>query len=246
MITNPIIPIWLMTIICIILIILVIYNKQMKDIMFNNENNGKKTARQNELFKHYIINSIIKICIIILLFIINLRFMIPNGENVALKSNVSVLFVIDTSVSMKALDYDGNKERFEGVINDCTHILDELSSCKFSIITFGNTAQKIIPFTNDTDMVRAELKAMNVENDFYAKGTSLNLVKDIFEKTLKKENERQNGNAKFVVFFITDGEITKEGEKLETFSNIGQYITNGAVLGYGTRYRWKNGKYCIC
>ncbi len=241
MIINPIIPIWLMSIICIVSIIIIIYNKQIKDIISNNT----RTTRQKKMLKIYIINLCIKICIIILLFIINLRFMLPNGENMELNSDLNVLFVIDTSVSMRALDYNGNKERFEGVVNDCCYIIDKLANSKFSIITFGDTAQKLIPFTTDSDMVQAELKAINLENDFYAKGSSMNIANDILEKTLKEEKERQNGNSKFVVFFITDGEITKEGETLKSFANINPYISNGAVLGYGTRSRRKNGKQFI-
>ena len=241
MIINPIIPIWLMSIICIVSIIIILYNKPINDIISNKSNNIR-TTRQNNILKQYIINSCIKICIIVLLFIINLRFMIPNDENMAINSDLSVLFVIDTSVSMRALDYNGNKERFEGVVNDCCYIVDELASSKFSIITFSDTAQKIIPFTTDSDMVQAELKAITLEDDFYAKGSSMNIVNEILEKTLKEEKERQNGNSKFVVFFITDGEITKENEQLESFTNINQYIYDGAVLGYGTRNRRKNGK----
>ena len=168
--------------------------------------------------------------------------MIPGGESKAIKSNLSVLFVIDTSVSMRALDYNGSEERLKGVINDCCYIVDELSNSKLSIVTFGDTAQRVIPFTDDTDMVQAELKAIRLEDDFYAKGSSMNIVKKTLEETLRKENERQNGNTKFIVFFITDGEITKAGETLESFANINQYISNGAVMGYGTRNRWKNGK----
>ena len=226
MIINPIIPIWLMSIICIAIVIFILYNKPVKDI---------KTTRQKKLHKKYIISSSIKILIIILLFVINLRFMIPNGENMAIASDLSVLFVIDTSVSMRALDYDGNEERFDGVINDCCYIVDELSNSKFSIITFSDTAQKVIPFTNDTDMVQAELKAISLENDLYAKGSSMNIVKDILEKSLIEEKERQNEDTKLIVFFITDGEITKEGENLESFSNLSQYISDGAVMGYGTK-----------
>ncbi len=238
MIINPIIPIWLMSIICIVSIVLIIFNKQIKDII----SNGTKTTRQKNIIKNHVISSCIKICIVILLFIINLRFMIPNGESTAINSNFEILFVIDKSVSMRALDYNGNKERFEGVINDCCYIVDELSNSKFSIITFGDTAQKVIPFTTDTDMVQAELKSIKLEDDFYAKGSSMNIAKDTLEKALKDESERQNGASKFIVFFITDGEITKEGETLESFANISQYISDGAVLGYGTRDRRKNGK----
>ncbi len=238
MIINPIIPIWLMIIICLVLTILVIHNKELKEKISSKTDDGEKTARQKELQKNYIISASIKISCIILLFIINLRFMIPNGENTILSSEFNILFVIDTSVSMRALDYDKDKERFEGVINDCCYIIDQLPGCKFSIITFGNSAQRLIPFTNDTDMVQAELKSINVEHDYFAKGTSINIVKDIFENTLKQEKERQNNKAKFITFFITDGEITKE-EKLESFANIAQNISNGAVLGYGTE---KGGK----
>ena len=245
MIINPIIPVWLMSVICIVLIIVIIYDKQIKDIIPNKLNNIR-TTRQKKILKHYIINSCLKICIIALLFVINLRFMIPNGESMAINSDLNVLFVIDTSVSMRALDYNGNKERFEGVINDCCYIVNELADSKFSIITFSDTAQKVIPFTTDSDMVQAELKAINLEDDFYAKGSSMNVVNDILEKTLKEEKERKNDDSKIVVFFITDGEITKEGERLESFANINQYISDGAVLGYGTRNRRQNDKQCIC
>lgn len=233
MIINPIIPIWLMTIICVSLIVIIVFNKHLKEKL-NKKSDDKRTFRQNSLLKTYIINIFLKIMIIILLFIINLRFMIPNGESVAINSDVSILFVIDTSVSMRALDYNGKKERFEGVINDCCNIVDELSNCKFSIITFGDTAERLIPFTTDADMVQAELKAIKLEDDYYAKGSSMNLSKDILEKTLKDEKKRQKDNFQFVVFFISDGEITKENEQLDSFSSISQYVSNGAVLGYGT------------
>ncbi len=218
MIVHPIIPIWLMSIICIILCVIIIYNRPIRKI-------NKKKHR---------INLVIKMAIVALLFVINLRFMIPNGESVALNSDLNILFVIDTSVSMRALDYNGTKERFEGVINDCCYIVDELASSKFSIITFGDTEKKLIPFTADTDMVQAELKSIRLENDLYAKGSSMNLVKDRLESTLKKEKEKQSENSKFVVFFISDGEITKESEVLGSFSSIAPYISNGAVMGYGT------------
>ena len=234
MIVNPIIPIWLMTFICIILIIVIVYNERKRKKKSKENNKNSLSQGYDKKIKKYNINMIIEIIIIIILFIINLRIMIPNGETNVIKSDLNIIFVVDTSVSMRALDYNGSKERIEGVINDCCYIIDELSGCKFSIITFGDTAQRLIPFTTDSDMVQAELKAIKLENDFYASGTSINLVNEELEKTLKKESERHDQNARFVLFFITDGEITKEGEKLESFSNIKQYVDDGAVLGYGT------------
>ena len=230
MIINPIIPIWLMSIICIVLIILIIFDKQFNNNFFKKQNIEKNV----KIRKVKNINIILKLISVVLLFIINLRFMIPNGEASAVTSNTSVLFVIDTTVSMKALDYNGNKERFEGVINDCCYIVDELPTCKFSIITFGDTAQRLIPYTTDTDMVQAELKAISLENNYFAKGSSMNIVKDIMEETLRKEYEKNDDDSNLVVFFISDGEITTE-KNLETFTEIKKYVNNGAVLGYGTQ-----------
>ena len=230
MIINPIIPIWLMLIICIVIIFLILFDKPFMEKIRNN----KKTNRQKELIKKKIISSCIKILIIVLMFIINLRFMIPNGDSTVFNLDLNVLFVIDTSISMRALDYNGNNERIEGVKNDCCYIIDALSGSKFSIITFGDTAQRIIPFTTDSDMVQAEIKSIKLENDLYAKGTSINVVKDVLKKTLEDEYKRDNKNTKSVVFFITDGEITKD-EKLNSFTEIKKYILDGAVLGYGTK-----------
>lgn len=231
MIINPIIPIWVMCIISICIIIVILYNSRLREI-FLKDTKTEKTKRQKRLLNLFIINSIIKILVVVLLFIINLRIMIPNGESTKMNSDTSILFVIDKSVSMRALDYDNNKERIEGVINDCCHIVDELSNCKFSIITFGDYADQVIPFTTDTDMVQAELKAIKIEDDYYAKGTSMNIVKDTLKNTLEKQYTKNNSD--IMVFFVTDGEITKEGETLDSFSESSKYIANGAVLGYGT------------
>ena len=233
MIINPIIPIWIMSIICIAAIILVVLDKPLRD-KTKNELNNEKTPRQKELVKKYTINVIMKIMIIVLLFLINLRFMTPNGETSAMETDLKVLFVIDTSVSMRALDYKG-KERLAGVMNDCCYIIDELSGSKFSLITFGDTAQRTIPFTSDSDMVQSEIRALHTEDDFYAKGSSMNIVKDVLEKTLKDEYENRNDGSRLVVFFISDGEITIENEKLKSFSSVSKYISDGLVLGYGTK-----------
>ncbi len=233
MIIKPIIPIWLMSIICIIAIFIIIFNKPLKNILLKKQEN-KSTERQRKLIMQHILNVCIKICIIILLFIINLRFMIPNGEVSVLNPNINILFVIDKTVSMRALDYNNGKERLEGVKNDCCYIVDKLPNCKYSIITFGDLAQRIVPFTSDTSIIQSEIKAISVEDGSYAKGTSLNIVKNSLEETLKNEKEKRGENVKFLVFFISDGEITMKNEKLESFSNIQKYVDDGAVMGYGT------------
>ena len=227
MITNPIINIKVMIVICIVCVIIILYNSVISKMV-------KKDSKSKKMTSIEMANIWIKLGIVILLFIMNLRIMIPNGETTMITTNMDVLFVIDTSVSMNALDYDGGKERMTGVIDDCCHIVDELAGAQFSIITFGDTAEKVVPFTPDGDMIQTELKTLKVVDSYYAKGTSLNLVKDVLEKTLKEQYEKRGTSNKLVIFYISDGEITKDGERLESFSNINKYVSGGAVLGYGT------------
>lgn len=233
MIVNPIIPIWLMSIICIILIILSLYDKNVKEFILYIRKN-ERTDRQKKNINKFLINVCLKVLIIILLFIINLRFMIPNGKTTAITSNLNFLFVIDTSYSMRALDYNGEHERFSGVINDCMHIIDEFPNSKFSLITFDDNAKIIIPFTNDTDLIEAELNAITLENQDTAEGSTMNTPIPLIKKVLSNAKESKEDTEKYIIFFISDGEITIEGAKLESFSEIKQYIDNGGVLGYGT------------
>jgi len=231
MITNPIIPIWLMAIICFVLLCLVF-------IDFGKTGKGDKIKgkanRPKNIIKYKVFNKISKCVIIILLFVMNLRFMIPNVDATQIKYDVEVLFVIDKSVSMRALDYNGEDERMKGVAEDCCHIVDILNGAKYSIITFGNNAEKLVPFTGDADLVKAELNAIITEDDLYAGGTSINLVKKTMEDVLKSAQKRRGGNSQTVVFFISDGEITAENETIESFSSLEKYILDGAVMGYGT------------
>lgn len=228
MILKPIIPTGIMLLISVALLILLFYNTDIYKKFTQKEKKNLKIS------KYDISNLAIKSLIVILLFVLNLRPMYPNGETSIITNNLKVLFVIDTSVSMKAMDYNGTGERMDAVIDDCCHIVDELSGASFSVITFGDSAQKLVPFTPDSDMIEAELKTIKVVNSSYAQGTSINMVKDTLEDTLKEEYEKMDSGSELIVFFITDGEITKENEKLESFASMEKYISGGAVLGYGT------------
>lgn len=206
MIINPIINIWIMTSICLFIILIGISKKNKRDI-------------------------ITKAVISFLLFMINLRIMIPTSDGKMSSNNLDVLFVIDNTISMVAEDYDGNKTRLEGVKNDCKYIIENLSGAKFSVITFSNSSKIDIPFTNDTNAVNNFIDSLSVTNSVYAKGSSLNTpIKDMqydLEKSAKDISRKR------IVFFISDGEITND-EKLKSYSDLKKNIDCGAVLGYGT------------
>ena len=204
---HPILPIWLMTILCIIMLFM-----------------------KRKAFFPYLR----QIFIVLLLFVINLRIMVPSEHinSASAKMDVSVLFVIDNTISMLAQDYNGNTERLTAVKDDCSYIIDKLYGADFSVITFDNTAKLLSPFTSDTDFAKNTISAIYPMNETYAKGSSMNISKELLIKTLKyAKNKSKNPVA---VFFISDGEITNE-DTLKSFSEAAPYIDYGAVLGYGTK-----------
>ena len=96
----------------------------------------------------------------------------------------------------------------------------------------ANDAKRQIPFTSDSSMVNTTIQIVRLEEYSYATGTSLNISKNLLKDILKTGYEKNK--RKSAVFFISDGEITIENEKLDSFSDLKQYIQDGAVLGYGT------------
>ena len=204
MITRPIIPIWLMIIICLILLIMS-FNK-LRVFFF-------------------------RLLMIILLFLANLRIMIPNGKAKTISDNLDILFVIDTTISMIAEDYNNNETRLSAVKKDCEYIIEELSGSKFSIITFDSISDIRVPFTYDSNIAKEMINMLTVTNRMYAKGSTLNLPIPDMEKQFKSSSKDQDRYR--ILFYISDGEITKD-EKLESFADLASYIKNGAVLGYGT------------
>lgn len=205
MIINPIIPIWIMGIICILCIFLI---KNKDKYVF------------------------IRRCVIVLLlFVINLRIMIYSPNEQVFQNNLDVMFVIDNTISMLAEDYDGENTRLEGVKKDCSYIIDELAGARMSVITFHNDSQILMPYTKDTTSVLETINALKGMDELYARGSSLNTPMEDMKQLLESSEKKENRNR--IVFYISDGEITND-DTLQSFSDLKPYIQNGAVLGYGT------------
>ena len=206
MIIKPIIPLGIMIIIVGILWILVLSNKK-------------------RIFTRTII--------LVLLFLINIRFMLPNGKVEKISNNLNILFVIDNSISMIAEDYQGGNTRLKGLQEDCKTILSKLSGSNYALITFNNTSNIVMPFINDGDMIRNAIESIKAKNSLYAKGRSLNVSIEDMEFVLNNEDTIKEDN-QVIVFFISDGEITGEDKSIGDFEKLKKYIHNGAVLGYGS------------
>ena len=201
MIINPIIPLWLMGIICIILLFF----------------------KRKGLF-----NYIRQILIVFLMFVINMRIMILADDVTNMTSNVDIMFVIDNTISMLAEDYNGDEKRLDAVKEDCKYIIEKFAGASYSLIVFDNNVQRMLPYTIDTEMVIHAIDLLEGQSQFYATGTSLNHVMAEMDKML--DNNRDTYK---ILFFISDGEVINSDE-LKSYGELGKYVDNGAVLGYGT------------
>ena len=156
--------------------------------------------------------------------------------------NLDVLFVVDSTISMWAQDYNGNYPRMDGVKKDVNYILGELAGSNFGLVTFDDTSHVLSPFTQDIKYIEDLFDIIAVPEATYALGSNLSVpysdMKALLESSRKKENR------KTIVFFLSDGELTNEAT-LMSYAGLAHYIDDGAVMGYGTRQggRMREGSY---
>lgn len=163
MIINPIIPIWVMVIICIFL-------------LFMKRKGGAAFVRQ--------------IFIVILLFVINLRIMTQSGDIPMVEPRVDVLFVIDNTISMIAEDYGAEKKpRLDAVRDDCEYIMQNLPGATYAVYAFDTYVEQMLPYTSDTAAVLDCIEICNGGSKYSSRGTSLNMAMGSMEKILDDDRE---------------------------------------------------------
>lgn len=145
--------------------------------------------------------------------------------------NLDVLFVVDSTISMWAQDYNGNYPRMDGVKKDVNYILGELAGSNFGLVTFDDTSHVLSPFTQDIKYIEDLFDIIAVPEATYALGSNLSVpysdMKALLESSRKKENR------KTIVFYISDGEVTS-GKEVTSFAGLTSLVDSGAVLGYGS------------
>ena len=170
MIINPIIPIWLMVIVCILFLCV--------------KRKGKASY-------------IRQILIVILLFVINMRIMVRGGDVPTMMPNVDIVFVVDNTLSILAEDYgDNNGRRIDAIKEDCKFITEQFPGASFSVIAFGNNVQQMIPYTTDATMTVETIGTLHGGSQYHANGTSLNAVMESMQKML----DDKRGNYKILFF----------------------------------------------
>lgn len=188
---------------------------------------GNKVNTKEKLF------TLVRLTLIyVLAFIIGVRPILKETRYEFATKNLDVLFVVDTTISMWAQDYNGTrKPRMDGAIKDVNYVIDELAGSNFGLVTFDDSAHVLAPFTQDMQYIRDLLDTLETPDSYYASGSDLSIPYKDVEALLLSSARKEN--RKTIVFYISDGEITN-GNELKDYSDLDQYIDGGAVMGYGT------------
>lgn len=173
-----------------------------------------------------------RLLMVLLLVIISLRPAIPATSRAAGSALLDVYFLIDTTLSISAEDYQDNKPRLEGVRQDVAAIAAQLAGARYSVISFDNQARQLLPLTHDTTTLTTTVQTIAIQEPLYATGSSI----DSGLELLKQELERSKAAAPErgrIVFYMGDGEQTADRAPA-AFTPIKPLIKGGAVLGYGS------------
>ncbi len=209
---RPIIPLSTMIPIIIILLLIVIINRK------------------------HIIN---RVLILALLLVITQRPMLKDQDDVSYTLNLDVIFVVDTTVSMNAVDVN-NGTRIDAVKKSITNIMEELPGSRYAVITYNNDAYLKYPFTTDIAVIDGIINGLKVVDPNYALGSSLSLPSTYMNMLLsssKKNDEEHDEKRHRIVFFFGDGELNNSEKirtNMEDYNGLNEMIDNGAVIGVGT------------
>ena len=165
---------------------------------------------------------IISLCLF-LLSILDIRGPIEHIE--ASISDQKTIILIDNSASMLVRDVRPN--RFERSVTLARHFVKNSAGHQISILLFSDTHKKLIPFTDDLDLLDSRLASL--QNYHLTRGGS-NITQAIAESIQYfKQGIRDNEEAVGNILILTDSEEHEERFPFDVPSGI-----NLAAVGVGT------------
>ena len=154
------------------------------------------------------------------------------GTSETLATEVDILLVVDTTASIVAEDWDVDRPRLEGVREDVQRIVNQYPGARFGLITFDADAVVRVPLTTDTTALVTSLSVLRPEVTANSRGSSIGAAASLLQRTLQSAASVNPERAR-MVFYFGDGEQTRDTPP-GSMADAAQYISDGAVFGYGT------------
>ena len=99
----------------------------------------------------------LRLGVIVVVFAMLLRPGIPGGTSQTLATDTDVVIVVDTTASIVAEDWAGDRPRIDGVRADVQAIVDEYPGARFALISFDAAAPLRRPLTTAATALMASL-----------------------------------------------------------------------------------------
>ena len=173
-----------------------------------------------------------RLVVVVLILLAFLRPSLPGAPKNTGNALLDVFFVVDSTYSSRAMDYNGNQERLVGIRQDVKDITSKLVGARFSMIVFDTSPYIALPLTSDTSTLASMIDTVQPHHIYYSKGSSIDAPLETLEKELSRITKVAPERGR-VIFYLGDGEQTSDGTP-KSFDSIKKYIRGGAVLGYGT------------
>jgi Ca-activated chloride channel family protein len=170
--------------------------------------------------------------IVALLLVMIARPGLPGGTARASVSDLNVFFVVDTTSSSAAEDWNGHQQRLVGMRSDISAITDALPGARFSLLSFDSTAVQRVPLTEDSSAVVSAADVMRQEVTYYSHGSTISEAASLLAGRLADATKADSSRAN-VVYYLGDGEQTAAGSP-GSFAASRADTAGGGVLGYGT------------
>lgn len=153
-------------------------------------------------------------------------------------TNATIYFVVDTTGSMAAQDYNGKEQRLEGVKADVLEIAHKLPGARYSVLEFSSKTFQTMPLTTDIRALVTWSELLDREISNYSVGSSINRPVKELTRLLEKAAEARPQDVRILVY-LGDGEGTDSGNDSKAgtkpdFEGLKEYVDAGVVFGYGT------------
>lgn len=147
-------------------------------------------------------------------------------------TELNVFFVVDTTPSSAAEDYNGSSPRLDGMKADIMALAEEFAGARFSLITFDSSAATVLPLTTDATALRTLTEVIDPRPTFNSKGSSISVADSVLAGRLAAAQQAHPERPR-LVYYLGDGEQTAATTPAP-FKDSPGLVDGGAVLGYGT------------